>query len=114
MKVAINPQQSCGSVDGSGNCYVTGRAQDKQKNRSRAGGGRLRRLSTGESHCAISAYVRTMPMRKRRFPMRAEIGAAVFAAMMFMFVFVPNASAQRVGCLPDPAGDNIVAHGLCP
>ena len=52
-------------------------------------------------------------MKKRSFPRRAEIAAAIFAAAMFMFVSVPNASAQRVGCLPDAAGDSIVAHGFC-
>ena len=52
-------------------------------------------------------------MKTRAFPRRVEIAAAMFAALMFMFVFVPNASAQRVGCLPNPAGDSIAAHGFC-
>jgi hypothetical protein len=63
---------------------------------------------------AISVYLRTMHMRKRSFPRRAEIAAAVFAAAMFMFVFVPNASAQRIGCAANvTSSSSIVAHGFC-
>lgn len=51
-------------------------------------------------------------MRKKGFPRRVEIAAALFAAAMFMFVFVPNASAQRVGCVPSET-NFITAHGFC-
>jgi hypothetical protein len=61
---------------------------------------------------AISVYLRTMQMKTRAFPRRVEIAAAMFAALMFMFVFVPNASAQRIGCLPSEA-NSITAHGFC-
>lgn len=51
-------------------------------------------------------------MKQRRFSRRAEIAAAIFATLMSMFVFVPSAAAQRVGCVPNET-NFLTAHGFC-